>query len=326
MIVTKTPNRTSICGGGADYPSFYRKYGGLILAGSINKYSYIQVRKLPPFFDYKTRLSYSLIETVKSNWDIQHKVIRACIIDNNLTHAGLEISHSSDLPSGVGVGSSSTFTVGLINALTAVNGDIISSKRLAESAIYVEQNMCEETVGIQDQICAAYGGLNIITIKKDGEFTVEPLPVGGPAKRRLAQSLVMLYTGVSRSAHKIASGYVGGLPAQKNTKELLTLTDKAINAVLKENVSGLGEVLTRSWEIKKSLSGEVSSGNIDEIYERGIKAGALGGKLCGAGGGGMFLFAVPPEKRASFIESFPGQLVIDFQWEDVGSRLLFMED
>ena len=325
MIISRTPFRISFFGGGTDYQPWFREHGGSVLSTTINRYCYINCRYLPQFFDYRNRIVWSKIETVNEYNDISHPVVREVLKLYKLQ--GLEIHHDGDLPSRAGLGSSSAFTVGLLNALNSLNGKISSKNDLVKSAIYVEQDLLKENVGVQDQIAVAYGGLNKIEIQPDGNFHVHPLTISSNRKLELESSLILFYTGISRLSSDIASDNIRQIP---NNQVQLHLMRKMVDDAVKilnsdSDINIIGELLDESWRLKRQLSSLVSTTYIDEIYSKAKKSGAIGGKVLGAGGGGFMLFFVPLERRLDVINSLKDLLMVPIKFESGGSQIIFYE-
>jgi D-glycero-alpha-D-manno-heptose-7-phosphate kinase len=323
MVITKTPYRISFFGGGTDYPGWYKKFGGAVLASTIDKYCYITCRILPPFFEHKHRIVYSQIENVKNIYEIEHPAVKG-VLDWMNVEQGLEIHHDGDLPARSGLGSSSAFTVGLINALKAMRGELISKHQLASDAIHIEQNLLKENVGSQDQISAAFGGLNKITFHKDHSFDVTPLTFSPARREELRSHLLLFFTGVSRIADRIAKSKIDNLVNREN--ELIRMgqmVDEAIAILLSKNspIEEFGNLLDLSWKYKRSLSDKVSTPAIDDIYEAAKQAGAIGGKILGAGGGGFMLFFAKPEKHRDIRERLKDLVHVNFDFEGSGSRI-----
>lgn len=324
MIISRTPFRISLFGGGTDFPAWYQQHGGAVLSSTIDKYCYISCRHLPPFFEHKYRIVYSILETVRKIEEIKHPAIRETLrfLENNV---GLEIHHDGDLPARSGMGSSSAFIVGLLNALKALQGDYLTKQELAETSIHIEQSMIKEAVGSQDQITCTHGGLNRIEFKPDGGFIVEPLILPKERKTELENSLMLFFTGISRASSEISRQQVSNLG--NKTAELHAVkqsTDEAC-ALLQSSstdLTDLGALLHESWKLKRSLCDSISNSEIDEIYDAGREAGALGGKILGAGGGGFFLFMVKPENQAQVKERLKRLLHVSFKLEDTGSRIV----
>ncbi len=324
MIITRTPFRISFFGGGTDYPVFYKEHGGAVLSSSINKYCYINCRYLPPFFDYTYRIRYAKREETKSISQIQHPTVRECIKLCKLDK-GIEMVHTSDIPARSGVGSSSSFTVGFLNALYALQGKMTTKRHLAREAIYVEQEMIKENVGSQDQVAAAFGGLNKIEFGGEREFFVNPITISEEKKECLQNNLLLFFTGFSRTASDFASEQIK--LTSKNTKELNEMKGFVNDAcsVLCGNgndMNDFGKLLHESWMIKKELTNIISNSTIDDIYETALSAGAIGGKLCGAGGGGFILFYVPLENQQKVKEKLKGLLHVPFIFDSLGSQVI----
>lgn len=324
MIITKTPFRISFFGGGTDYPKWYLKNNGAVLSATINKYCYISCRKLPPFFEHKNRLVYSKIETFSDLNQIQHPSVRE-VLKFLKINDGLEIHHDGDLPSRSGLGSSSSFTVGLIHALYSLNSKLISKKDLADISIHIEQDLIQENVGSQDQIAAAYGGINKINFNINGSFDVNQITLSNNRSREFLSHLMLFFTGVSRYSNEIAKSKIDNIDEKsRELSQLYDYVDDSIGILTNENRSILefGYLLNESWQLKKSLSNKVSSSLIDNIYERSIKNGALGGKILGAGGGGFMLLFAEPEKHSILKQELKEFVHVDFEFEYTGSKLV----
>ena len=327
MIISKTPFRMSFFGGGTDYPAWYMKNGGKVLVTTIDKYCYISVRELPPFFDHKYRIVYSKIESVKKIDDIVHPAVKA-VMNYHGCSQGLEIHHDGDLPARSGLGSSSSFTVGLVHALRALEGKISSKDQLARDAIHIEQDLIGETVGSQDQISTSYGGLNKIDFHQNGTFDVEPVIL--PARRRkvLSNHLMLFFTGFTRFASAIAESQINNMHKKsKELEKMREMVDQAIDLLQDEqsSINAFGELLDQSWSYKRSLSDQVTTPEIDEIYANAKKAGAIGGKLLGAGGGGFMLLFVSPDKQAAVREILNELIYVPFEFDDSGSRIMLYQ-
>ena len=324
MIITRTPFRISFFGGGTDYPAWYKNNGGAVLATSIDKYCYISIRYLPPFFEHLHRIVYSRVEHVTSISEIQHPTVRAILNEFNPIK-GLEIHHDGDLPARAGLGSSSSFAVGLLNAMSALNGRRVTKKNLAERATYIEQELMQENVGCQDQITTAYGGFNIINFETDNTKNVAPVIANPLNIQTLQDSMMLFYTGVSRFASKIAGeqlkNFGNRTPELTRMREMVeegaNLLDQKINPV-KE----FGELLHEGWLLKKRLADTITNSEINEIYEKGLNAGAYGGKLLGAGGGGFLLFIAPKEKHFIIKEALPNLVHVSFKFDNDGSKVI----
>lgn len=324
MVICQTPFRVSFFGGGTDYPPWFRQYGGAVISTTINKYGYISCRYLPPFFDYKHRIVYSRIELAKTTADIQHPAVRA-VFQHLDVQEGLEIHYDGDIPAQSGIGSSSSFTVGLLNAIYALRGARRSKKALAEEAIHIEQNIIKEAVGSQDQVAAAFGGLNRIDFFPDGKFEVQPLIISGMKSNMLRGRLLLFFTGFSRIAETIAKSQIENFDKKKaQLFRMKEMVDEA-QTILQDDAADInqfGKMLDEAWRLKSSLSDKVSTSSIDQIYKAGISAGALGGKILGAGGGGFILFFAPPERHDSIRRSLRNLIEVPFEMDFGGSQVI----
>ncbi|HVB37507.1 MAG TPA: hypothetical protein VND92_03180 [Vicinamibacterales bacterium] len=326
MIISRTPFRISFFGGGTDYPSWYRKHGGAVLATTIDKYCYLTCRYLPPFFEHKYRLVYSRIENAASRDRILHPVVREVLRYLQIDR-GVEIHHDGDLPARSGMGSSSAFTVGLLNALYALKGEMPGKHQLAKEAIHVEQHLVKETIGSQDQVLAAYGGFNHVTFLPDGELSVRPVTVAPERLKELNAHLMLFYTGLKRTASTVADSYVHDIESRKRQLRLVRdLVDESLSILTSGgSLAGFGELLHEAWEAKRNLSARVSTPDIDQIYNDALAAGAIGGKLTGAGGGGFMLLFVPPEHQARLRERLSRLLCVPFTCGAAGSQIIFYD-
>jgi len=327
MVITCTPLRISFFGGGTDYPVWYREHGGSVLATTINKCCYITCRRLPPFFEFHSRVSYSRVENVVKNGDIVHPSVRACLQFMKMEE-GVEIHHVADLPARTGLGTSSAFTVGLLLGLYALKNQMRDKHSLNADAIHVEQEIVKEAVGSQDQTSAAYGGFNRINFATDGSIEVNRILTAPSRLAELESHLALFFTGFSRTASEIATEQVKITPHKKKELEAMhQLVGEAESVVAHPNRSldEFGKLLHQSWQIKRSLTQKISSANIDEIYDAGLAAGALGGKLLGAGGGGFMLFYVPPEKRQALRRRLQKLLCVPFSFSSKGSHVVLFE-
>jgi D-glycero-alpha-D-manno-heptose-7-phosphate kinase len=327
MIITRTPFRISFFGGGTDYPAWYQEHGGVVLATTINKYCHISVRHLPPFFEHKHRIVYSRIENVHSHEEIEHPAVRA-ILGWHGADKGLEIHHDGDLPARSGLGSSSSFTVGLIHALAALDGKYASKEQLATNAIDIEQNIIGENVGSQDQISAAFGGFNRIEFKRNDTFDVSPIILGKPRLQELQSHLMLCFTGFSRIASEIAKSKIDNIKSRESElNSMKKMVDEAIQLLQNTHtpIEEFGKLLHQSWQYKRSLSDKVSTPEIDFLYDEAMKAGATGGKILGAGGGGFLLLFVRPELQAAVRERLKKLVHVPFQFEDSGSRVVLYQ-
>jgi len=324
MIISRTPFRISFFGGGTDYPGWYRKHGGAVLATTIDKYCYLTCRYLPPFFEHRIRVVYSKVESCQTVDEISHPSVREVLRYLNIDR-GVEIHHDGDLPARSGMGSSSSFTVGLLHALYALKGQMPSKQQLAQESIYIEQEILKETVGSQDQISAAHGGFNIIEFLPSGDISIRPMTLTQERIEELNSHLMLFYTGIVRTASNIAESYVNDIEARKQQLRIMNdLLEESISTLNKgKDIIGFGELLHEAWQVKRSLSTEVSNSNVDEMYNQAISAGAIGGKLTGAGGGGFMLLFVPPEKQMEVRERLNGLIYVPFKFESAGSQVIF---
>ena len=327
MIITRTPFRISFFGGGTDYPRWFREHGGAVLATTINKYCYITCRRLPPFFEHKHRVVYSQIENVKNNDEIQHPAVRA-VLNWAKVEDGMEIHHDGDLPARSGLGSSSSFTVGLLHALKGLNGKMASKDGLARDAIHVEQNIIGENVGSQDQVSAAFGGFNRIDFHRNDSFDVAPVILPVHRLAELRDHLMLCFTGVSRIASEVAKSKIDNLmKREKELKLMRAMVDEAI-AILQdvsEPIGSFGKLIDASWQYKRSLSDRVSPPEIDILYQAAMDAGAIGGKILGAGGGGFLLIFAKPERHIAIRERLNKLIHVPFDFDDSGSRVVLYQ-
>ena len=327
MIITRTPLRISFFGGGTDYPIWYREHGGAVLSTTIDKYCYLNCRWLPPFFEYHSRILYSQAENVAENSAIRHPSVRACLQHLGIEE-GIEIHHIADLPARTGLGTSSAFTVGLLLGLYALKNQMRDKSTLAADAIYVEQELLKEAVGAQDQVSAAYGGLNRIDFHANGAMEVKRIVADQRRLAELEQHLALYFTGFSRIASDVAQEQIKATPnREKELSAMLQMVGEAeaILASPSRSLEEFGRLLNESWQIKKTLTQRISNTSIDEIYEAGRKAGALGGKLLGAGGGGFMLFFVPPDRREALRASLKNLLCVPFSFSNRGSDVVVYE-
>ena len=325
MIITRTPFRMSFFGGGTDLSGFFNEHGGAVISTTFDKYCYVTVRHLPAFFDYKTHLTYSKTEYVNSYEEIQHPAIREAM--KHMDMHNIRLTYESDLPARTGLGTSSSFAVGMIEAFYALNGKYADKRKLADDAIYLERELCKEAGGIQDQIAASFGGLNRIDFSKDG-YTVRPIVISRARKEKLNNNLMLFFTGFSRFSSDIQKGTEKSM--KDKTKELLemySLVDKAEKVLTDEScdLDEFGRLLDYTWKLKRGISSGISTGSIDEQYEKAMKAGALGGKLLGAGGGGFLLFYVPQEKQKAVKKALENQMYVPFKFENEGTRIIHFE-
>lgn len=322
MIITKTPFRMSFFGGGTDMESFFMENGGAVLSTTFDKYCYVNVRHLPRFFDYSTELSYAKIERVTDVNDIQHPAIREAM--KMLDMHEIRLTYEADLPARSGLGTSSSFAVGMINAFYALKGKYADKKKLADAAIYLERELCKEAGGWQDQIAASYGGFNRINFNSDG-YEVLPLIINPERKRQLNNNLMMFFTGFTRFSSDVQKANASNKADKVNQlKEMLALVDEAEKVLVDKHsdLDEFGRLLDHTWRIKRKTGNTVSTNSIDELYDKGLKAGALGGKLLGAGGGGFLVFYVEPDKQEKVKKAMEDLLYIPFEFEDGGTRVI----
>lgn len=326
MVISRTPYRLSLLGGGTDYREWYRAHGGAVLGATINKFCYITCRYLPPFFDHRYRILYSKSEEVRTIEEITHPAVREVLRYINVDR-GLEIHHDGDLPARSGIGSSSAFTVGLLHALYTLMGQIPSRHRLATESIHIERDRLRERVGSQDQILAAYGGFNHVTFLPDGNFSVRPLPVSRERLKELNAHLMLFYTGIARTASVVADSYVHDLDGEDAPlRGLNDLVQEGLSILADSgDLTGFGRLLHEAWLAKRRLSPVVSNSRVDDIYAEARAAGALGGKLLGAGGGGFILFFADPASQGQVRDRLRQLLHVPFQFEFLGSQIIFLE-
>ena len=321
MIITQAPFRISFFGGGTDYKPFFDEYGGSVLSTTFDKYVYTTIRKLPPFFDYHTQVKYARTESVRKTEEIEHPLVRNCMMHTGIHN--LSVLYDADLPARSGLGSSSSFAVGLLQALNAMNGRYIGKKTLAEEAIYVERELCSESGGWQDQIAASYGGLNRIDFSEQG-FSVHKVVVSKERKTALESHLLMFFTGMSRLSSHIAKEQMAIIKSK--TAELLEIKSFVYEAerilCSQCNIEEFGNLLNHSWQLKRALTPSVATSHIDAIYQKAITHGAIGGKLLGAGGGGFMVFFVPPERHKAFLDAFRELLYVPIYFENEGAKVV----
>ncbi len=324
MIITKTPFRMSFFGGGTDMESFFREYGGAVLSTTFDKYCYVNVRHLPGFFDWKNEVSYSRTERVVNVDDIEHPAIRNAM--KMLDMHEIRLMYEADLPARSGLGTSSSFAVGMLNAFYALNGEYADKKKLADEAIFLERTLCGEAGGWQDQIAASFGGMNRIDFNKDGTYNVRPIIIHPDRKKQLNDNLLMFFTGFTRFSSEMQEANRAGYERKvKQLQQMYHLVDDA-ETILEDRYNDLddfGRLLDKTWRLKRQTGGAITTAGIDALYERGIEAGALGGKLLGAGGGGFLVFYVQPEKKESVKKAMNNLLYVPFQFEDGGTQVVY---
>lgn len=328
MITTRTPFRMSFFGGGTDMKEFFNEHGGAVLSTTFDKYCYVTVRHLPPFFDYKTELSYSKIERVEEIEKIVHPAVREAM--KMLDTKDIRLTYEADLPARSGLGTSSSFAVGMLNAFHCLKGQYADKRKLADEAIHLERDLCQEAGGWQDQIAASFGGFNKITFK-DNSYEVTPLIISPERKRLLNDSLMMFFTGFTRFSSDVqkANQATPETKAAKieRLKEMLRLVDDAQKVLVDQSadLNDFGRLLDHTWKLKRQTGSAVSTSGIDALYDKGMAAGALGGKLLGAGGGGFLVFYVPKEKQAAVREAMKDLLYIPFKFENEGTKVIYYE-
>lgn len=323
MIITRTPFRMSFFGGGTDMKGFFTEHGGAVISTTFDKYCYVIVRHLPRFFDYSTELSYSKIERVTDIDGIEHPAIRNAM--KMLDMHELRLTYEADLPARSGLGTSSSFAVGMLNAFYALKGKYADKKKLADDAIYLERVLCNEAGGWQDQIAASFGGFNRINFNKDGTYDVYPLIVHPDRKKQLDDNLMMFFTGFTRFSSDMQKANAKGYHDKtKQLLEMLDLVDQAQKILTDKHadLDDFGRMLDHTWKLKRQTGGAITTNSIDKLYQRGIDAGALGGKLLGAGGGGFLVFYVQPEKKQAVKEAMKDLLYVPFHFEDGGTRVI----
>ena len=323
MIITQTPFRMSFFGGGTDFSGFYNEHGGAVLSTTFDKYAYVTVRHLPPFFDYRTHLTYSKEEKVNSIEEIKHPAIRNAM--QWLDMHKIRMTYEADLPARSGLGTSSSFAVGMLEAFYALKGKYADKRKLADDAIYLERTLCAEAGGLQDQIAASFGGFNRIDFSRDG-YTVRPVIMNHERKEELNSQLMLFFTGFSRFSSDIQKGTEKSMKDKTSQLiEMYHLVDEAEKILTDKNISlnDFGKLLDYTWKLKRGISDGISTDSIDEQYAKAMNAGALGGKLLGAGGGGFLLFYVPLEKQADVKNALKDQMCVPFKFENDGTKIIY---
>lgn len=323
MIITKTPFRMSFFGGGTDMPSFFNKHGGAVISTTFDKYCHVNVRHMPPFHPYISELVHNRFERVNNIEDIKHPLIRECMRLHDIHE--IRLTYEGDLPARTGLGTSSTFAVGMLNAFCALKGKMMSKRQLAQEAIHVERDVLKENGGWQDQVAAAYGGLNRIDFK-DGDFSVHPIVISPERKKELDENLLLFYTGIQRFSSEIqADTFAKPIDKVLQLKDMLVLVDEAEQILCNKNtpLDEFGKMLDTTWKLKRGTGAKVSNSSIDELYSKAIKAGALGGKLLGAGGGGFLLFYCEKEKQEALKKALDQLMIVSFSFENEGTQVLY---
>jgi D-glycero-alpha-D-manno-heptose-7-phosphate kinase len=325
MIITKTPYRISFFGGGTDYHTWYQENGGEVLSATINHYNYLSLRYLPPFNkEYINRIAWSILEYPKTTEDIQHPAVRAALKYYNVKN-GVEISAQSDLPAHSGLGSSSSFSAGLIKAIYALEGKMLAKDALAAETINLERNILKENVGVQDQIAVVYGGLNKIVIHNDGSFFVEPIIISEERKKQFNENLLLFFTGLQRMASDICKTQIELAKSNgRQLKQMQSMVSHAVEILTNEkaDLNDFGKMLNETWKIKRNLSNKISCPHIDDIYALALKNGAIGGKLLGAGAGGFMLFFAEPQKHALIKKALKNLIFAPFEFENQGASIV----
>lgn len=325
LIITKTPFRMSFFGGGTDIKEFYEEYGGSVLSTTFDKYCYVTVRHLPRFFDYTSEFVYAKTERVKDVEEIEHPLIRNLMKFKEMHE--IRLSYEADLPARTGLGTSSSFAVGMLNAFYGMKGKRVDKKRLADEAIYAERVLCQEAGGIQDQIAAAFGGLNRIDMTKDG-YKVNPIIISNQKKKEFNSNLMLFFTGFSRFSSDVQQQTKKNISEKiKQLQEMKSLVSEAENILTdtSKDINEFGRLLDYTWKLKKGISSKISTDTIDDIYQKAISAGALGGKLLGAGGGGFLLFYVEQEKQSKVLDALKGLLYVPFSFESDGTQVIYFK-
>lgn len=321
MLITRTPFRISFFGGGTDYYDYFSKYGGCVLSTTIDKYCYLSMRELPPFFEYKNQFTYSKIERFDKADEVKHPLVRAAL--KYMPTDGIQIAYDADLPACSGIGSSSAFAVGLLQSLHALKEEYPDKMALAKEAIYLEREMCMEAGGVQDQIAAAFGGFNKISFDADG-YKVQPVAVSDETKKQLQDNLLLAFTGFTHFSGEIAVNQQKNIPSTiSQLDEMKVLVSEAEKMLSQGNTDDFGRLLDHTWRLKRTLSDSISNSAIDEFYSRAKANGALGGKLLGAGGGGFMLLYVPAQEQERFKKSVGGLKYIPFSFEDTGTKIIY---
>ena len=324
MLITRTPFRVSFFGGGTDYHEYFSEYGGSVLSTTIDKYCYLSMRKLPPFFEYKNQLTYSKIERFNETSEIQHPLVRAAL--EYIPTQRIQIAYDADLPACSGIGSSSSFAVGLLQSLHALKNEYPDKMTLAREAIHLERVLCNEGGGVQDQIAAAFGGLNRIDFSKNG-YNVTPIHISEERKDAFQNNLLLLFTGFTRFSTIIATEQQKGIPSTlSQLHEMKKLVGIAEDILINGDLDDFGRLLDHTWQLKRSLSDYISNSQIDEMYEKAKQNGALGGKILGAGGGGFMLLYVPQDKQNDLINCFNDLKVIPFRFENEGTKIIMQNN
>lgn len=322
MFTTRTPFRMSFLGGGTDFPAYFNEYGGCVLSATFNKYSYVTVRELPALFDYKNQFTYSKIERFNSPDELEHPLVREAL--KYIGTDRVQIAYDADLPARSGIGSSSSFAVGLLNELHLLKGEKLSKMELAKEAIYLERVLCNEAGGVQDQLAVAFGGLNKITFDADG-YKILPVDTSHKNRKQFNNNLLLVFTGFSHFSGEVAVAQQNNIPHKiSELNEMKSLVAEGEKILVSGNsLDDFGRLLDYTWKLKRTLSDRISTNEIDELYDSAKKSGALGGKILGAGSGGFMLLYVPEEKRENVKKIFEPSRIIPFEFEDEGTKLIY---
>ena len=324
MIISRTPHRISFFGGGTDYPEYYLRHGGKVLGISVDKYCYLSIRRLPSFFDHKYRIVYSKIENVFNVGEIIHPSVRETLRYLGVDY-GVSIHYDGDIPARSGMGSSSAFTVGLLHGMYALEGKMVTKHRLAKETIHIEQNLIKECVGSQDQVFAAYGGLNLINFLTNGEIVIEPIIMKPEKLNNFEKKFMLFFTGISRIASEVACDKIKNLTKNENNLlQMKSIVEESYEILVSpdRNLNEFGELMNETWKLKKTLSDKVTNSEIDELYEIALKNGAVGGKLLGAGGGGFIVFYVETENQPKVRQALNNYLHVPFKFDFDGSKII----
>lgn len=326
MIISRTPFRISFFGGGTDYPEWYSEQGGEVLATTVDKYCYLTCRYLPPFFEHRIRVVYSKIENCHTVDEIEHPAVRE-VLRYMQVDRGVEIHHDGDLPARSGMGTSSSFTVGLLHAMYALSGRMPTKQQLAMESIHIEHDKMRETVGSQDQMLAAHGGFNHVTFHKDAEPSIRPVTLATERMQELNDHLMLFYTSIVRTGSDIADSYVQDMASrQSQLRSMAGMVDEGISILNSgQDIARFGELLHEAWQVKRAMSDLVSNSDVDEFYQQARSAGAMGGKLLGAGGGGFMLLFAPPSRQKNLREHLKGYIHVPFRFESSGSQIIFFD-
>ncbi len=321
MLITRTPFRVSFFGGGTDYQEYFNEYGGSVLSTTIDKYCYLSMRQMPPFFDYKNQFTYSKIERFNEPQEVQHPLVRAAL--EYIPTDRIQIAYDADLPACSGIGSSSAFAVGLLQSLHAIKNEYPDRMELAKEAIHLERTMCNEVGGVQDQLAAAFGGLNRINFTSDG-FEIKPIGLYKERRENFQSNLMLMFTGFTHFSSEIAQAQKSNMPMiLSQLHEMKDMVNVAEKILIDGDIDDFGRLLDHTWQLKRTLSNRITNNEIDEMYEKAMKNGALGGKLLGAGGGGFMLLYVPKDRQPQIKEAFKEQRFVPFAFDDTGTKIIY---